>query len=261
MLGGAARQFASDSRVFLGSHPESSDPPDIPIKQWLALGGGFRRTPEGVPPRPSGIQRGIHSRNPPAHRQDDLPMTLSFAPDAIETWPLAGSSPMRGTPRRTARTRSRRSRARMARVRLDGARAGGGRRRTDRRPRPHPRRRAARADRGAGDRARTSDRGAAPRLPSGGQPAGRSHRGTRRCSPASCRSWRPTISTCRWSASPTRNSTSCSRSMRVTRATAATERTSPKRRRPRSAVPAISGCSGRTGCSAGTPRSWPTSTG
>ena len=32
-------------------------------------------------------------------------------------------------------------------------------------------------------------------------------------------------------------------------------RTSPKRRRSRSAVPAISGCSGRTGCSAATPRS------
>ena len=73
---------------------------------------------------------------------------------------------------------------------------------------------AARADRGAGDRARPPDRGAAAGLPARGQPAGRARRlGRGAARRRAAGAGRRRTSTCRSSASPTPSSTSCSPSM------------------------------------------------
>ena len=187
-------------------------------------------------------------------------MTLSFAPERIETWPLERLKPYA----RNAKTHGADQVAKIAGsmaqfgwtvpvlVSGDGeVIAGHGRiLAAD----------AARADRGAGDRARPPDRGAAPRLPYRRQQADRARRlgrgAARGRAAASC--W-PRTSTCRSSASPTPSSTSCSpaTSPRTARVTA---RTRSRRRRPtRSAGRAISGCSARIGCSAATRRWRPTS--
>ena len=182
-------------------------------------------------------------------------MTLSFAPERIETWPLERLKPYA----RNAKTHGADQVAKIAGsmaqfgwtvpvlCRGDGeVIAGHGRiLAAD----------AARADRGAGDRARPPDRGAAPRLPHRRQQADRARRlgrgaARRRAAGAA----RPRTSTCRWSASPTPNSTSCSPS------------TSGAGRRGRAGVPpvpsraaaqpglapAISGSSAIIGCSAAT---------
>ncbi len=124
-------------------------------------------------------------------------MTLSFAPERIETWPLERLKPYA----RNAKTHGADQVAKIAGsmaqfgwtvpvlVSGDGEVIAG-----------HGRILAA-AQLGLTEAPvivlGPPDRGAAARLPSGGQPAGRVYRGTRHCWPASCRSWPPTTSTCR----------------------------------------------------------------
>ena len=190
-------------------------------------------------------------------------MTLSFAPERIEPWPLERLKPYA----RNAKTHGADQVAKIAGsmaqfgwtvpvlVAGDGeVIAGHGRiLAAD----------AARADRGAGDRARPPDRGAAAGLPAGRQQADRARRlgrgaARRRAAGAAGRGLRPVGHRLL-----RRRARRAARRRSATRtARRETARTRSRRRRPtRSAGRATSGCSGRTGCSAATPRWRPTSSG
>jgi DNA modification methylase len=100
-------------------------------------------------------------------------MTLSFAPDRIEMWPLAKLQPY-------ARNAKAHGADQVAKIAASMAEFGwtvpclvGRGRRVDRGPWPGAGGHAAGADRSAGDRAGASDRGAAPGLPDRGQQADR----------------------------------------------------------------------------------------
>ena len=93
MLAGEARHTASDRAGFLGSHPEANAARTrlkhhkIKPLKLDTPGGGW--TPRGVQSGPRSPEaRGIH-----LDPRNDPTMTLSFAPDRIETWPLAKLQP------------------------------------------------------------------------------------------------------------------------------------------------------------------------
>lgn len=93
MLAGEARRIASGRAGFLGSHQEASaDLTCLKLCKFKPLmldTPGGRWTPLGVQSGPrSPKARGIHL-DP---RNDPL-MTLSFAPERIEMWPLAKLQP------------------------------------------------------------------------------------------------------------------------------------------------------------------------
>ena len=68
-------------------------------------------------------------------------MTLSFAPDAIETWPLERLKPYARNAKTHGADQVARIAGRMAQFGWTVPLPRGGGRRTDRRPRPRPRRR------------------------------------------------------------------------------------------------------------------------